>query len=137
MFFQKVFRVPATRDMVTGLVNPREKKSFFDLLTLGTMICEISLLFLLPRWASQVFFIMVFFFWRLGYNAGLGALLKYQSDSRGLVRLAKKYKIFDQEANPKVYRWLNNQLSMKMGDDYDFAVSGSGLGKGRSRHWIS
>ncbi|KAI7880063.1 hypothetical protein K492DRAFT_130620 [Lichtheimia hyalospora FSU 10163] len=119
----KVFRVPATRDMVTGLVNPREKKSFFDLLTLGTMIFEVGLLFLLPAWASQVFFIMVFFFWRLGYNAGLGALLKYQSDSRGLVRLAKKYKIFDQEANPKVYRWLNNQLSMKMGDDYDFATA--------------
>ncbi|KAI9271746.1 phospholipid methyltransferase-domain-containing protein [Phascolomyces articulosus] len=119
----RVFRVPATRDMVTALLNPKEKKSFFDLVTLGTMAVEIGLFFALPTWLKQVLFIFIFFFWRLGYNAGLGALLKYQSDSRGLVRLAQKYKIFDQEANPKAYRWLKTQLSMKMGDDYDFATS--------------
>ncbi|KAI9471424.1 phospholipid methyltransferase-domain-containing protein [Zychaea mexicana] len=121
MFCLTVFRVPATRDMVTALLNPKEKKSFFDLLTLGTMAVEIALLFLLPTWAKQTLFIFIFFFWRLAYNAGLGALLKYQSDSRGLVRMAQKYQIFDQDANPKAYRWLKTQLSMKMGDDYDFA----------------
>ncbi|KAI9318250.1 phospholipid methyltransferase-domain-containing protein [Dichotomocladium elegans] len=117
----KVFRVPVTRDMLTGLINPKEKKSFFDLLTLGTMAVEISLLFLLPRSVSQILFIFIFFFWRLAYNAGLGYLLKFQSDKRGLVKLAKKHEIFDKEARPELYRWLNTQLSMKMGDDYDFA----------------
>ena len=113
--------------MVTALLNPKEKKTFFDLITLGTMAIEVGLFFTLPTWAKQTLFIFVFFFWRLAYNAGLGALLKYQSDSRGLVRMAKKYKIFDQEANPKAYRWLKTQLSMKMGDDYDFAVSWFGF----------
>ncbi|ORY96613.1 phospholipid methyltransferase-domain-containing protein [Syncephalastrum racemosum] len=116
----KVFRVPATRDMVTALLNPKEAKSFFDLLTLGIMGVEIALFFVLPVWAKQLLFVFVFAFWRLAYNAGLGVLLKYQSDGRGLVRLAKKYQIFDAEKNPKVYRWVKRQLSMKMGDDYDF-----------------
>ncbi|KAI8143674.1 phospholipid methyltransferase-domain-containing protein [Fennellomyces sp. T-0311] len=118
-----VFRVPATRDMVTALLNPKEKKSFFDILTLGAMAIEIGLYFVLPSWFKQPLFIFIFMFWRLAYNAGLGALLKYQSDSKGLVRLATHYKIFDKEANPKLYRWLQVQLSMKMGDDYDFATA--------------
>ena len=117
-----VFRVPATRDMVTALLNPKEKKSFFDLLTLGAMGIEAALFFFLPTWLKQPLFIVIFLFWRLAYNAGLGVLLKYQSDSKGLVRLATQYKIFDKEANPKMYRWLQVQLSMKMGEDYDFAV---------------
>lgn len=118
-----VFRVPATRDMVSSLLDPKQKKSFFDFLTLATMAIEICLFFVLPTWVKRPLFIMIFMFWRLSYNAGLGALLKYQSESRGLVRLAKEYKIFDREANPKIYSWLKTQLSMKMGDDYDFAVS--------------
>ncbi|KAI9019983.1 phospholipid methyltransferase-domain-containing protein [Phycomyces nitens] len=118
-----VFRVPTTREMVASLLNPKEQKSFFDILTLSIMAIEIGLLFVLPLWAKRGLFIVVFMFWRLAYNAGLGVLLKYQSDSRGLVRLAKQYKIFDREANPKAYNWLKYQLSMKMGDDYDFTTA--------------
>jgi phosphatidylethanolamine N-methyltransferase len=109
--------------MVANLLNPKIQKGVFDWITLGTMAIEIGLFFVLPVWAKQILFLFVFFFWRLAYNAGLGVLLKYQSDSRGLVRLAKKYKIFDRDANPTAYHWLQHQLSIKMGDDYDFAVS--------------
>lgn len=108
--------------MVSNLFDPTQKKGVFDWITLGTMAIEIGLFFVLPVWAKRILFLFVFFFWRLAYNAGLGVLLKYQSDSRGLVRLAKKYQIFDREANPRAYHWLQHQLSIKMGDDYDFAV---------------
>lgn len=118
-----VFRVPLTREMVANLLNPKQKKGVFDWITLGTMAFQIGLFFFLPSWIKRPLFIFIFFFWRLAYNAGLGVLLKYQSDSRGLVRLAKKYHLFDREANPKAYHWLQRQLSIKMGDDYDFAVS--------------
>ncbi|KAI8373027.1 phospholipid methyltransferase-domain-containing protein [Radiomyces spectabilis] len=117
-----VFRVPATREMVQSLLDPREKKSFFDKITLAIMAVEILLFFVLPRPVKQILFIFVFAFWRLGYNVGLGILLKYQSDSRALVHLAKKYQIFDQKANPALYQWLQRQLSMKMGDDYNFTT---------------
>lgn len=108
--------------MVAHLLNPKTKKGIFDWITLGTMAIEIGLFFVLPVWAKRFLFLFVFFFWRLAYNVGLGYLLKYQSDSRGLVRLAKKYQLFDREANPTAYHWLQRQLSIKMGDDYDFAV---------------
>ncbi|CEP14983.1 hypothetical protein [Parasitella parasitica] len=97
----KVFRVPLTREMVANLLNPKQKKGVFDWITLATMAFEIGLFFILPLWAKRVLFLFIFFFWRLAYNAGLGVLLKYQSDSRGLVRLARQYQIFDREANPK------------------------------------
>ncbi|KAI8969025.1 phospholipid methyltransferase-domain-containing protein [Mycotypha africana] len=116
----KVFRVPLTREMVSNLLNPQIKKGIFDWITLGIMFAEIGLFFALPAWFKGVFFLFTFFFWRLAYNVGLGFLLKYQSDNRGLVRLAKKYRIFDRAANPKLYQWLRHQLSIKMGDDYDF-----------------
>ncbi|KAI8087545.1 phospholipid methyltransferase-domain-containing protein [Thamnidium elegans] len=119
----KVFRVPLTREMVSNLLNPKQKKGVFDWITLGTMAIEIGLFFVLPVWAKQILFLFIFFFWRLAYNAGLGYLLKFQSDSRGLVRLAKKYQIFDRKANPTAYHWLQHQLSIKMGDDYDFATA--------------
>ncbi|OBZ84963.1 Phosphatidylethanolamine N-methyltransferase [Choanephora cucurbitarum] len=116
----KVFRVPLTREMVQTLLNPKVKKSIFDWFTLGIMALEIGLFFVLPVWFKRILFIFVFFFWRLAYNVGLGVLLKYQSDSRGLVRWAKKYHLFDLQKNPKAYHWLKYQLSVKMGDDYDF-----------------
>ncbi|KAG1463317.1 hypothetical protein G6F55_002468 [Rhizopus delemar] len=118
-----VFRVPVTREMITTLLNPTFKKSVFDWITLGSMAIEIALFFLLPLWTKRILFTFIFFFWRLSYNVGLGVLLKSQSDNRGLVRLVKKYKIFDSKANPKAYHFLQRQLSMKMDDDYDFATA--------------
>ncbi|KAI9244726.1 phospholipid methyltransferase-domain-containing protein [Sporodiniella umbellata] len=118
-----VFRVPVTREMISTLLDPTLKKSVFDWVTLGTMIAEIALFFLLPLWTKRILFTFIFFFWRLSYNVGLGILLKKQSDSRCLVKMAKKYKIFDKKANPKTYHFLQSQLSMNMGADYDFATS--------------
>lgn len=109
--------------MVNTLFDPRQGKSVFDMVTLGVMAVEILFFFSLSRQSKRIFFVFVFFFWRLAYNVGLGILLKYQSDTRGLVLFAKKHKIFEENANPKLYKWLKHQLSIKMGDDYDFTVS--------------
>ncbi|KAI8093518.1 phospholipid methyltransferase-domain-containing protein [Halteromyces radiatus] len=117
----KGFRVPVTHEMVSTLLDPQQKKGFFDILTLGIMAVQISLFFLLPTRTKQFLFLALFSFWRLAYNVGLGALLKFQSDSRGLVRMAKKYKLFDPQS--KTYHWLKRELSVKMGDDYDYATA--------------
>jgi phosphatidylethanolamine N-methyltransferase len=108
--------------MVAHLLNPNTKKDVFDWITLGTMAIEIGLFFVLPLWLKRLAFIFIFFFWRFAYNVGLGYLLKLQSDSRGLVRLAKRYNAFDVDKNPRAYHWFKKQLSIKMGDDYDFDV---------------
>lgn len=103
----EVFKVPKTREMVQSLFDPREPKTFFDLLTLATLFLQLALFLWLPRSTSQYFFLFLFLFWRLAYNLGLGVLLKWQSNRRGLVKLAKQHKIFENQ-------WLTNQLSMKM-----------------------
>lgn len=108
--------------MVNTLFDPRQGKSIFDMVTLGVMAIEILCFFTLSHQVKRIVFVFVFFFWRLAYNVGLGFLLKYQSDTRGLVLLAKKHKIFEENAHPKLYHWLKHQLSIKMGDDYDFTV---------------
>jgi phosphatidylethanolamine N-methyltransferase len=110
--------------MVASLLDPQQKKGFFDMLTLGIMTIQIALFFVLPTQTKQFLFLGLFAFWRLAYNGGLGAVLKYQSDSRGLVRLANHYKLFDPSS--KSYHWLERELSIKMGEDYDYAVSGKG-----------
>ncbi|KAI8885804.1 hypothetical protein K501DRAFT_331665 [Backusella circina FSU 941] len=116
----KVFKVPTTREMVQSLADPNEKKSFFDILTLATLLFEVALLFTLPRHIGRFIFLFLFFFWRIAYNVGLGVLLKYQSEKKGLVKLAKEYKIFDEKAHPRLVKWFRIQLSMKMGTDYNF-----------------
>ena len=118
-----VFRVPVTRDMLTAVLDPQSSKTFFDLFTLAIMGLEIGLFFILPSGFRRYFYMFIFVFWRLSYNLGLGVLLKYQSEERGLVNLAKKYKVFDAKKNPKIHAWLKHQFTRKMGKDYDFEVS--------------
>lgn len=118
-----VFKVPATREMVQSLLDPNERKSWFDFVTLTTLLVQISFYFVLPLSFTKYLYIALFLFWRLAYNLGLGLLLKYQSENRFLVKMVKKYKIFDTQENPKVAKWLRTQLSLKMHADYDFDVS--------------
>ncbi|ORX60539.1 hypothetical protein DM01DRAFT_1404787 [Hesseltinella vesiculosa] len=117
----KVFRVPVTHEMVQTLLDPTKKKGFFDFLTLGIMAIEILLFFVLDTRTKQFLFLFLFAFWRLAYNVGLGVLLKFQSDSRGLVDLANRYHLFEPES--KTYNWFRRELSAKMDDDYDYATS--------------
>ncbi|KAI8050087.1 phospholipid methyltransferase-domain-containing protein [Thamnidium elegans] len=114
----KVFKVPATREMVQSLLDPKEPKSFLDILTLFTILVEIILFFTLPRQVAQCFFFFLFLFWRLAYNLGLGILLKNQSEKRNIVRLTKR--LLDEKIHPKLSKWLNVQLSIKMNSDYNF-----------------
>lgn len=109
--------------MLTAVLDPQSSKTFFDLFTLAIMGLEIGLFFILPSGFRKYFYMVVFIFWRLSYNLGLGVLLKYQSEERGLVNLAKKYKVFDAKKNPKLHAWLKHQFTRKMGKDYDFEVS--------------
>ncbi|KAI8352829.1 phospholipid methyltransferase-domain-containing protein [Choanephora cucurbitarum] len=110
----KVFRVPVTHDMLQSLLNPKQPKSFLDLLILSVLGINITLLCTLPNNYSKYLFMALLLFWRLSYNVGLGVLLKYQSEKRGLVKLFMQYRL-DQS------KWIKYQLSLKMDpNDYKF-----------------
>ncbi|KAF9135684.1 phosphatidylethanolamine N-methyltransferase [Mortierella sp. 14UC] len=115
-----IFRVPVTKDMLSEIFDMSKKKSAFDILTLAVMAVQIFLFFTLPTSVKRWLFLVLFIFWRAGYNAGLGYLLKLQSERRGLVAWAKEKGIFDKKRGGAWYDWLNQELSCKMDSDYDF-----------------
>ncbi|CAG8689792.1 368_t:CDS:2, partial [Cetraspora pellucida] len=114
------FKVPQTADMLTSIFEPNSKKSAFDVMILAIMGFQIVLFFVLPPHIKQWFFLSLFICWRLAYNVGLGMLLKYQSDKHVLVSWIKRLKIFDKKEGRKWYKFFKEELSGKMGDDYNF-----------------
>jgi len=121
-FCYVVFRVPVTKDMVSEIFDMSKKKSAFDILTLAVMGLQILLFLTLPTTLKRWLFLFLFIFWRAGYNAGLGYLLKLQSERRGLVALAREKGVFDKDRGGAWYSWLKEELSCKMEADYDFDV---------------
>ncbi|KFH73160.1 hypothetical protein MVEG_00381 [Podila verticillata NRRL 6337] len=115
-----IFNVPVTKDMVREIFDMSKKKSAFDILTLAVMAGQIFLFFSLPTKVKRFLFLFIFIFWRAGYNAGLGYLLKLQSERRGLVAWAREAGIFDKSRGNPWYDWLKVELSCKMEADYDF-----------------
>lgn len=111
-----------TKDMLSEIFDMSKKKSAFDIMTLAVMAFQIFLFFTLPTSVKRWLFLVLFVFWRAGYNAGLGYLLKLQSERRGLVAWAKEKGIFDKKRGGAWYDWLNQELSCKMDADYDFEV---------------
>ncbi|KAG0230313.1 phosphatidylethanolamine N-methyltransferase [Actinomortierella wolfii] len=115
-----IFQVPATKDMLSEIFDLSKKKSAFDIITLAVMGFQILLFFTLNTSIKRWLFLVLFIFWRASYNAGLGYLLKLQSERRGLVAWAREKGIFDKTRGGGWYDWLKEELSCKMQDDYDF-----------------
>ena len=111
--------------MLSEIFDMGKKKSAFDLLTLAVMGVQILMFFTLPTYITRWLFLVLFLFWRAGYNVGLGYLLKLQSERRGLVAWAREMGIFDKKRGGGWYGWLKQELSCKMDSDYDFDVSGA------------
>ncbi|KAG0348100.1 phosphatidylethanolamine N-methyltransferase [Podila humilis] len=115
-----IFNVPVTKDMVREIFDMSKKKSAFDVITLAVMATQVLLFLTLSTTVKRFLFFCDFIFWRVGYNAGLGYLLKLQSERRGLVVLARESGIFDKDRGNPWYDWLKLELSCKMESDYDF-----------------
>ncbi|RIB28400.1 phospholipid methyltransferase-domain-containing protein [Gigaspora rosea] len=116
----EVFKVPQTSDMLTSVFEPNSKKSAFDVIIMAIMGFQIVLFFILPSHIRQLVFLFLFIFWRTAYNVGLGLLLKYQSDKHGIISWVRRLKIFNKKEGGKLYNFFKEELSVKMGDDYNF-----------------
>ncbi|CAO1639254.1 unnamed protein product [Sympodiomycopsis kandeliae] len=114
------FVVPHTPDMLTSIFDPREPKTPLDFITIASLTFQILAYFVLPRAAARVFFLLYFAFWRAAYDAGLGHILKQQSERNWITKTVKAHGWFDKERNPKSYKWVRNHLETKMEKDYNF-----------------
>ncbi|KAK2066967.1 hypothetical protein P8C59_000742 [Phyllachora maydis] len=120
-----IFVVPTTHDMVSQLLDPRQRKNASDMIVLAILGLHILAAWLLPGdWKHSVF-ATVFLFWRASYNIGIGYLLKVQSDRKQLVAWASRWKLFETPASEKKPRpWLSrvlkSELEAKIEADYKF-----------------
>ena len=92
-------------------------------MNLALLISQVALFLLWPRSFSRHVFFWSFVFWRAAYNAGLGWILTKQSKRKWIVREVQTRGWLDGSKRPKVRAWIRNQLSVKMGCDYEFDVS--------------
>lgn len=75
-----------------------------------------SVLFLvLPIKVSRILFVLLFAFFRLAYNVGLGWILIRQSKSRWIVNEVLKRGWLDANKRPKVAAWCKRELEGKIG----------------------
>lgn len=115
-----VFVVPETEDMVTNLLDPRVPKSISDYLIVSVLSAYIALYVWLPKIYRVPVFILLFGFWRMSYNAGIGWLLSQQSTHKQLTKWALEYKIFE-KSNSFLHRLIRKDLSVKLdSNEYDF-----------------
>lgn len=120
-----VFTVPQTHDMVSQLLSPTQPKNISDLIVLSVLALMILTLYWLPPSLRVPAFAVIFLFWRASYNAGIGYLLRVQSDHRRLVIWAKNSRIFEHPSkgtnpHPWLYAILKREMETKIPTDYKF-----------------
>ncbi|GAA5840346.1 hypothetical protein JCM11251_006701 [Rhodosporidiobolus azoricus] len=115
-----LFKIPQTHNMISSLFDPRYPKSNVDILTLFLLGSQIVLFFTLSRSTARWVFGLYFAFWRLAYDAGLGYVLRKQSETRWIVKSVARHGLFDLHRQPGTAKWVRNELKKKMGKDYDF-----------------
>lgn len=116
-----VFEVPYTEDMIRALFDPRIKKSITDLAIVLILGSYILLYYLLPSNTRIYVFGILFAFWRLMYNGGIGWLLYHQSKSQWMTKLAKNYGLFEKKNESEFWqKVLKYNLESKIVNDYNF-----------------
>ncbi|KAK9481403.1 phospholipid methyltransferase-domain-containing protein [Lipomyces japonicus] len=117
--------------MVTALLDPRERKSLADVITLTVLAAYLALFAALPSSSVRTYaFLALYAASRLAYNGGLGLLLLLQSRHCLLTKAAAKSGLFARPSSSSssssssfkrwTYRLLRHELSAKMGADYNF-----------------
>ncbi|KAG8991267.1 phosphatidylethanolamine N-methyltransferase [Tulasnella sp. JGI-2019a] len=114
-----VFRVPTTYG-VASLFDPRHPKSHLDILNLSTLAFQLIVFLACPRTFTRWFFLVYFAFWRAAYDGGLGWILTKQSKKKWIVREVQRRGWLDESKRPDMRKWIKNEISGKMGKDYDF-----------------
>ncbi|KAK3721048.1 phosphatidylethanolamine N-methyltransferase [Vermiconidia calcicola] len=120
-----VFTVPHTEDMVSQLFDPMQPKNASDTFIVTVLGSMCGLFWLLPqKWRIPIFAV-IFVFWRLCYNAGIGWLLHNQSHHKRIVAWTKQSKIFENpktgnQPHPTLWKFLKREMEAKIPEDYKF-----------------
>ena len=111
--------------MVSQLFDPTQPKNVSDAAIVSVLGFMFILYYLLPqKWRIPVF-ALVFIFWRMCYNAGIGWLLHVQSHHKQLTTWATRSRIFENPKNgnqphPRLWKILKHEMEAKIPEDYKF-----------------
>lgn len=111
--------------MVSQLFDPTQPKTASGIAVV-TVLCYLCLVcYLLPQRFRIPAFAIIFLFWRLCYNAGIGWLLHNQSHHKRLVNWAKKSRIFEtpesgNNPHPFLYKFMKLDFEAQIPKDYKF-----------------
>eukprot|EP01100_Stratorugosa_tubuloviscum_P000169 TRINITY_DN1036_c1_g3_i1.p1 TRINITY_DN1036_c1_g3~~TRINITY_DN1036_c1_g3_i1.p1 ORF type:complete len:701 (-),score=249.82 TRINITY_DN1036_c1_g3_i1:108-2210(-) len=114
-FNNEHFHVPKTKNPLS-LVRPIKEWNIVDYIKNASIFNALFLFTSLPDW----FFIVLFLFWRLCYNFGLGYLLNQQSKSQLMTHMYEKA-----IKNETIKNIIKKLLKKTMFSDYDFDKSPS------------
>lgn len=112
--------------MVSQLFDPTKPKVVMDLVVVAALASQVALMYLLPKSFRIPVFAVIFLFWRMCYNGGIGWLLHHQSNHRRLVKWARRSRIFDkperdnQHPHPLLFRFLKRDMETMIQRDYKF-----------------
>ena len=111
--------------MVSQLFNPTQPKNASDVAIVTWLAYMGAVWYFLPQAYRIPVFAVIFLFWRMCYNAGIGWLLHIQSHHKRLVAWAKKSKIFEKPETgnnpyPFLYQLLKQEMEAKIPQDYKF-----------------
>ena len=114
--------------MVSQLFDPYQRKNASDLAIVAALGGQFLLMYLLPERLRVSMFALVFIFWRMCYNFGIGWLLYNQSHHKRLVGWAKSSRIFESpksgnQPRPGLYYFLRYEMEAKIPKDYNFETA--------------
>lgn len=116
-----VFKVPTTHSFVHTLSHTIFTSQLTQL-TLLTLGLQFVIFWYLPRFISGPFFLLYFAFWRTAYDAGLGYVLRKQSEKKWIVRKLQSFgwlnKNEDKGAVDQGWSaWWKKELEAKLGNE--------------------
>lgn len=116
-----IFLAPPTHDFLNTLSSTLFTSTLTQL-TLLTLIAQPIIYYLLgPGRTRQIFFFLEFAFWRASYDAGLGWMLRRQSERKWIVRKLRSWGILDRATTkdggqPSAWSiWWKRELEAKLG----------------------
>ena len=111
--------------MVSQLLSPSQPKNLSDVIVLAALGVQIITFYFLPPALRIPTYAVIFLFWRVCYNVGIGYLLHLQSKHWRLVAWAKRSRVFvnpktGDNPHPILFHVLKREMETKIPNDYSF-----------------
>lgn len=121
-FSGETFIVPQTHDMVKTLFDPSIRKSLCEILIVSILFSNGLIFYFIQDNQLRIeIFIGLYLFWRFSYNFGIGWLLNQQSNNNRLVNWSIKSRVFSNDNNSLLSRFIKLEIKSQMNKDYSIS----------------